>query len=130
MSPGSPAPFETRRFSIAEYHRLAEVGILSQDDRVELIEGVISPKMVHSPLHDATVSIVEHLFRGLLLPTLFLRVQSSVTLLASELEVFTQPRKSGYAQRMHLEGGAVFELGVAFNVGASVPVDDLFLQSA
>ena len=27
-----------RRFTTSEFHRLAEIGILSQDDRVELIE--------------------------------------------------------------------------------------------
>jgi Uma2 family endonuclease len=30
-----------RRFTIAEYHRLGEVGILRTDERVELIEGEI-----------------------------------------------------------------------------------------
>jgi Uma2 family endonuclease len=30
-----------RKFTVDEYHRLAETGILSEDDRVELIEGVL-----------------------------------------------------------------------------------------
>jgi hypothetical protein len=29
----------TRRFSVADYARLREVGILTEDDRVELIDG-------------------------------------------------------------------------------------------
>jgi Uma2 family endonuclease len=32
---------EQRRISVAEYHRMVEVGILGEDDRVELLEGVL-----------------------------------------------------------------------------------------
>ncbi|MDP9411749.1 MAG: Uma2 family endonuclease, partial [Actinomycetota bacterium] len=30
---------KTRRFTVEEYHRMGEVGILGQDDRVELLGG-------------------------------------------------------------------------------------------
>lgn len=39
--------FAQRRFTVEEYHRLAEAGILSADERVELVRGVVremSPK--------------------------------------------------------------------------------------
>jgi Uma2 family endonuclease len=34
-------PLPTRRFTVDEYYRLAETGVLGQDERVELIEGEI-----------------------------------------------------------------------------------------
>jgi Uma2 family endonuclease len=39
----SPAPalFEPRRFTIDEYYRMAEAGILAADERVELVSGVV-----------------------------------------------------------------------------------------
>jgi hypothetical protein len=30
-----------RRFTVAEYHRMAETGILRPDERVELVRGVV-----------------------------------------------------------------------------------------
>ena len=32
----------TRKFTVAEYYRMAEVGILKPDERVELIQGRLS----------------------------------------------------------------------------------------
>ena len=37
----SPPDVSPRPFSVAEYHRMADAGILTEDDRVELLEGVI-----------------------------------------------------------------------------------------
>ncbi len=33
----TPPAVARRRFTVAEYHRMAEVGILHEDDRIELI---------------------------------------------------------------------------------------------
>ena len=34
-----PVCAPTRRFTVQEYHRLGEVGILQEDDRIELLNG-------------------------------------------------------------------------------------------
>lgn len=40
----SPLTKEIRHcFTVSDYHRMKEVGILTEDDRVELIEGEIVP---------------------------------------------------------------------------------------
>ena len=45
----TPPPLPVRRFTVEEYHRLSDSGVLADDDRVELIEGWIVPKTVHNP---------------------------------------------------------------------------------
>src|SRR6266511_3059274 len=37
-------PLAHRRFTVDEYHRMAEVGILGEDDRVELLDGDSEPE--------------------------------------------------------------------------------------
>jgi Uma2 family endonuclease len=36
-----PVRLLTRRFTVEEYHRMTQAGVLSEDDRVELIEGAV-----------------------------------------------------------------------------------------
>jgi hypothetical protein len=48
-----------RRFSVEEYHRMIGAGILTKDDKVELLEGWIIPKLYpRTPAHDGTIECV------------------------------------------------------------------------
>jgi Uma2 family endonuclease len=73
-----PAPFAPRRFTVAEYLRMAETGILTDEDHVELLEGVITPKMTRNPPHDAAIMLVQDELRPLLPKGCAMRVQSAV----------------------------------------------------
>jgi len=49
-------PLPVRKFTVAEYQQMAEIGLLGPGDHVELLEGWILPKMVHNPRHDYSLS--------------------------------------------------------------------------
>lgn len=53
-----------RLFTVSEYHSMAEAGILSEDDRVELIEGEIYRMAPIGSLHAGCVNRLIHLFKG------------------------------------------------------------------
>jgi len=53
------------RFTVDEYHRMIEMGVLSEDDRVELIEGFVVPKMANNPPHASTAQFVSDLLESI-----------------------------------------------------------------
>jgi Uma2 family endonuclease len=75
-----------RRFSVPEYHRLIEMGILTEDDNLELLEGYLVHKMSRNPPHDAAIQKGIKKWLRLLPPGWELRVQSAITLNDSEPE--------------------------------------------
>ena len=75
-----------RRFSVAEYHKLIELGILTEDDNLELLEGYLVHKMSRNPPHDVTLALIQETLPRLLPAGWCLRSQSAITLAASEPE--------------------------------------------
>ena len=76
-------PFPVRRFSVDEYQRMCQVGILTEDDKVELLDGWITPKTSRNPPHDSHLDQVADALRARLPAGWRTRVQSAVTLSAS-----------------------------------------------
>lgn len=61
-SPLAP-PLPIRRFSVEQYHRLGELGVLTPEDKVELLEGWIVEKMNQRPIHGYIVRLLTELFQ-------------------------------------------------------------------
>jgi Uma2 family endonuclease len=94
---GQLPPASVRRFTPEEYHRLGELGVLNEDDRVELLDGWIVQKMIHNPEHDLTIELVDGALRKRLPPDWRLRIQCAISMEESEPEpdvavVYGDPR--------------------------------------
>jgi Uma2 family endonuclease len=74
------------RFTVDEYHKLIEVGILTENDRLELIDGYLVEKMPHDPIHDGTLQKVNRRLLRVLPSGWEGRVQMAITLSRSEPE--------------------------------------------
>ena len=81
-----PSVRPLHRLTVDQYHRMIAAGVLREDDRVELLEGLLVDKMTHNPPHDATVWLVQTVLLPLLPPEWILRIQSAITLGDSEPE--------------------------------------------
>src|SRR5262245_16793442 len=90
-----------RRFTVDDYHRMGEVGILSPTDRVELIDGEIVTKMAIGPRHGACVDRATRALVTTVDTSAIVRVQGSIRLdLFNEPEpdiVLLRPRADFYA---------------------------------
>jgi Uma2 family endonuclease len=78
LPPSAPPPYPIHRFSVAEYEELTRIGFLSEDDKVELLEGWIVPKMPKHPPHDGTIDLLLFLLTQILPEGWYPRVQNSV----------------------------------------------------
>ena len=90
-----------RRFTVNEYHRMAQTGILSENDRVELIDGEIVEMTPIGSRHAACVDRLNHLFTSQLEGQAIVRVQNPIRLgLHSEPQpdlALLRPRPDFYA---------------------------------
>src|SRR5204862_1533731 len=74
------------KFSVSRYQRMIETGVLTAEDKVELLENYVVLKMPRNPPHDGTIQIISKRL-GRRVPTGWdLRVQLSVVLPDSQPE--------------------------------------------
>jgi len=79
-------PLLLRRWSVVEYHKMFELGVLNPNERVELLEGWIVNKMPQNPPHVSTVTRIVLIVGRFLPKNWTMRVQAPVTLNDSEPE--------------------------------------------
>src|SRR5262249_15403505 len=73
-------------FTVEQYERMTELGLLTASDRVELLEGIIVDKMTQNPPHNAAIDFVRDQLAPLLPPEYRTREQKAVRLGSSEPE--------------------------------------------
>ncbi len=84
-SPIAP-PLPIHRFSVEEYHQLGKIGVLSPEDKVELLEGWIVEKMNQRPIHGFIVRFLAEWFQERLPAGLLLQCQLPIATERSEPE--------------------------------------------
>jgi Uma2 family endonuclease len=73
-------PIPRRRFTIDEYHRMGEAGVLSEDDRVELLDGEIVQMTPIGVPHASCVDRLNALLARRLGKSAIVRVQNPIIL--------------------------------------------------
>ncbi len=74
------------KFSVERYQRMIEVGILTSEDKVELLENYVVLKMPRNPPHDGTIDLVNAAVSVRLPQGWFLRIQQTIALRDSQPE--------------------------------------------
>ncbi|MEQ9234672.1 Uma2 family endonuclease [Coleofasciculus sp. E2-BRE-01] len=83
----TPLPLTNiRLITTADYHRMAEVGILAADEKVELIAGQIIQKMPKGPAHSALCKRLEKCLEKLLGDQVLVRLQDPI-----QLDTYSEP---------------------------------------
>lgn len=75
-----------RTWTVDEYHTLIRAGVFAKDERFELLEGWIVPKMSRNPPHDAAMDQTQDQLRPRLPNGWRMRIQSAITTADSEPE--------------------------------------------
>jgi Uma2 family endonuclease len=74
------------RFSVARYQRMIETGVLTPDDKVELLENYVVLKMPKNPPHDGAIDLVKAALPTGIPAGWLLRIQQTLVLSDSQPE--------------------------------------------
>lgn len=74
------------RFSVAQYHQMIDLGILTDNDPVELLEGWLIQKMPKNPPHRAATKLTRNSLEAIVPSGWYVDAQEPITLEDSEPE--------------------------------------------
>ena len=74
------------RLSVDQYHQMIRAGILTEDDRVELLEGLLVTKMTKNPPHIVATDLLQAALPRIVPAGWFVSMQNPVTTEDSESE--------------------------------------------
>jgi Uma2 family endonuclease len=74
------------RFSVEQYHRMIDLGMLTEDENIELLEGLLIYQLPRDPQHCGTQQLVFSALHAVLPSGWLLRNRSAITLTDSEPE--------------------------------------------
>jgi len=112
------APPTSYRFSVKQYQQMIEVGVLTDDDKIELLEGYLVTKMPRNPPHENAIQRFNRTLSRLTPDEWRLRCQSSIVCTDSQPEPDFAIVK-GDDQTFALRHPAPVEVGLAIEVSDS-----------
>ena len=84
--PPDPSPEPVFRLSVDQYHAMIDAGVLTEDDPVELLEGILVQKTPKNPKHRIALAKLQRALQPLLPQGMSFQMQDPITLRDSEPE--------------------------------------------
>ena len=134
---------DVRRFTVNEYYRMADAGVIDMDERVELIDGVICQMSPEDSRHAAGIEIARQVLAAKLGSRFGLRMQhpltlSEVTEPEPDVAVVEDPNPRAYADKHPTSAVLVIEvarsslakdLGTKANQYASARIPEYWVEN-
>jgi Uma2 family endonuclease len=120
-------PLPVRRITVEEYLRMVAADVFDGDDRLELLEGWIIPKMTRSPPHEVGIDLASDILRPLMPPGWRLRNLSSIVTTDSVPEPDLSIVRGAARDYLHHHPGPA-DLAVAVEVADSSLAKDRKLK--
>lgn len=83
---GEPLIEQAHRITVAQFHRMIDLGLLGEDPKVELIEGVIVAKMTKNSPHITSTDLIQALFGRIVPAGFFVSMGNPLTIVERDSE--------------------------------------------